>query len=104
MNIDNILKVVGNILLKMRGINPRALASLSEESDFYFQLGLQSNEIEKTIAGIEQYYKVDMGEAALQNANMKFWVDTILNFEERRDESEVIEVIEGDEPEGRIAA
>ncbi len=50
MNIESILKVVGAILLKFKGVNPRSLASLSEESDFYFHLGLRGKEIEKTIA------------------------------------------------------
>lgn len=82
MNIDSILRVVGNILLKLQRVNPRALANLSEESDFYFQLGLECNELEKIISEIEDYYNIDMGDAARQNANMKFWISTILKFED----------------------
>ena len=82
MDIESILKVVGAILLKFRGINPRSLASLSEESDFYFHLGLRGKEFETLIAEIERYYHLEPEGNVFEHTDMKWWIQNILEFGE----------------------
>lgn len=80
MNVDQILTVAGSIFLKFESVNARALANLSEESDFNSHLGLSHNDLEIAVSEIENYYQVDLGKNALENTNMKFWIDTILKL------------------------
>lgn len=78
-NIDYILKVTGNILLRTKEIDARPLASLCEESDLSLHIGLARHQLKRVIIELTEHFNVILSEDAFDHSDMKYWVHYILS-------------------------
>ena len=81
MTADYILKVTGNILLNIKGVEARALSCLTEESDLRDDLELTIHQLKRVLIALSEHFYLNLSEDYFEHTNMKFWIQRILMFD-----------------------